>query len=82
MSAYPQLSFSSFQKWFAEAFILEKNDKNNDLAEKNTSQDEAGVVRVEDGRRRFLQERRPVRQSRRRPGRRRQREHQQSEEHA
>ena len=61
---------------------LGKNDKNNDLAEKNTSQDEAGVVRVEDGRRRFLQERRPVRQSRRRPGRRRQREHQQSEEHA
>ena len=66
---------------FREICSSWKNDKNNDLAEKNTFQDESAVVGVEYGRGRLLEERGPVGQGRRRPGRRRrQGEHQQSEE--
>ena len=64
-------------------FKFQKRDETNALAEENTSQDEARVVRVEDGGRRLLEEGRPVRQGRRGPGRRRrQGEHHQSEQHA
>ena len=78
---YPLRKLGTFPKERQKRFSW-KSDKNNDLTEKNTSQDEAGVVGVEDDRGRLLKERRPVRQSRRRPRHRRQGEHQQSEEHA